>query len=502
MVTDVGGPSLQSTASKEVQRLGVRDSLTVGITLFSMLFGAGNLILCPLLGVQAGTATPLATLGFLVSGVGLPIAMIASVSLAGSARDLGDRIGKAFSLAFVTLAYLCIGPLLAIPRTASTSFEMVTPLLPQGADVSVAQLCYSVAFFALSFALALHPTRLKSIMGKATGPLLLGLIAVLVVRSVVAPAGGAGAPKGVYAAAPVAAGFQTGYQTLDLLAALAFGIVIAMNVQSLGVSEPRAVAAQVSRSGLVAGALMALVYCGLSYVGYTMGSVVPDAGNGAQVISAAATSTLGAVGTLLVAVIFVLACFNVCVGLVSSISQYFSQAFPRVSYRWWAAIISVVSCAIANVGLTAILAWSVPILNAIYPMGICLMVMGLVEGSGDRAGQEGPAERGGLAGLEGPAGSDGPSGQKGPAGQEAPARAQTLVGPEGENTAPRRQLMWRLVVLAAGAVSVSESVRNVLCPAAWLPSDALPLAGLGIAWVVPATVAAVVGLAFGLRRDA
>lgn len=451
-----GGIGLQSTSGKEVQGLGWHDGLTVGITLFSMLFGAGNLILCPLLGVQAGTAMPLATLGFLVSGVGLPIAMIASVSLAGSARALGDRIGKAFSLAFVTLAYLCIGPLLAIPRTASTSFEMVTPLLPQGADVSVAQLCYSIVFFVAAFALALHPTRLKSIMGKATGPLLLGLIAVLVVGSVVAPAGGAGAPKGVYAAAPVAAGFQTGYQTLDLLAALAFGIVIAMNVQSLGVSEPRAVAAQVSRSGLVAGALMALVYCGLSYVGYTMGSVVPDAGNGAQVISAAATSTLGAVGTLLVAVIFVLACFNVCVGLVSSISQYFSQAFPRVSYRWWAIIISVVSCAIANVGLTAILAWSVPILNAIYPMGICLMVMGLVEGSGDRAGQEGQTKHA--------------------------AR-------------PRRQLMWRLVVLAAGTVSVSESVRNVLCPAAWLPSDALPLAGLGMAWVVPAVVAAVVGLA-------
>ncbi|MGN0287929.1 MAG: branched-chain amino acid transport system II carrier protein, partial [Atopobiaceae bacterium] len=409
---------MQSTAGKEVQRLGVRDGLTVGITLFSMLFGAGNLILCPLLGVQAGTATPLATLGFLVSGVGLPIAMIAAVSLAGSARALGDRIGKAFSLVFVTLAYLCIGPWLAIPRTASTSFEMITPLLPPGVDVAVAQLCYSIVFFVGAFALALHPTRLKSIMGKVTGPLLLGLIAVLVVGSVVDPAGGAVAPTGAYASAPVAAGFQTGYQTLDLLAALAFGYVIAMNVNSLGLTEPQAVARQVSRSGLVAGGLMALVYCGLSYVGYTMGSALPDAGNGAQVISGAATSTMGPAGTLLVAVIFLLACFNVCVGLVSSISQYFSQAFPRVSYRWWAIIISVASCAIANVGLTAILAWSVPILNAIYPMGICLMIMGLVEGPGDRAGQEGPAERGGLAEPGGLAGQEGLAGSEGPAGQE------------------------------------------------------------------------------------
>lgn len=147
----------------------------------------GNRILCPLLGVQAGTATPLATLGFLVSGVGLPIAVIASVSLAGSARALGDRIGKAFSLAFVTLAYLCIGPLL------------------------------------------------------------LGLIAVLVAGSFAAPAGDAGAPAGSYAASPIAAGFQTRYQTLNLLAALAFGYVIAMNVQSLGACEPRASSAYPSR---------------------------------------------------------------------------------------------------------------------------------------------------------------------------------------------------------------------------------------------------------------
>ncbi|MGN0075583.1 MAG: branched-chain amino acid transport system II carrier protein [Parafannyhessea sp.] len=452
-------------------RLTRRDGLTVGITLFSMLFGAGNLILCPLLGVRAGTATPLATLGFLVSGVGLPIAMIAAVSLAGSARELGDRIGRAFSLAFVTLTYLCIGPLLAIPRTASTSFEMVVPLLPRGVDMTVAQLLYSVAFFVVAFVLALHPTRLKSLMGKVTGPLLLGLIAVLVVGSIAAPAGTAGKPTDAYASAPVAAGFQTGYQTLDLLAALAFGYVIAMNVRSLGLSEPRAVAMQVSRSGIVAGGLMALVYCGLSYVGYTMGSVVPDAGNGAQVISSAATGTLGVAGRVLVAVIFVLACFNVCVGLVTSIAQYFDQAFPRISYRWWAAIVSVVSCAIANVGLTAILAWSVPVLNAIYPMGICLMVMGLVEGPGDGVGQSAPSVG------------------------AVPEERAGREGQVGRSARPRRQLMWRLVVLAAGVVSVSESVRNVLIPAAWLPSDALPLAGMGMAWVVPAVVAAAVGLA-------
>jgi LIVCS family branched-chain amino acid:cation transporter len=443
----------------------------VGITLFSMLFGAGNLILCPLLGVQAGTATPLATLGFLVSGVGLPIAMIASVSLAGSARALGDRIGKTFSLAFVTLAYLCIGPLLAIPRTASTSFEMVTPLLPQSMDVAVAQLCYSVVFFVSAFVVALHPTRLKSLMGKVTGPLLLGLIAVLVAGSIVAPAGSAGLPTGAYTYAPVAAGFQTGYQTLDLLAALAFGYVIAMNVQSLGVDEPRVVAAQVSRSGIVAGGLMALVYCGLSYVGYTMGSVVPDVQNGAQVISSAATSTLGAAGMLLVAVIFILACFNVCVGLVTSIAEYFSRTFPRIGYRWWAAIISVASCAIANVGLTAILAWSVPILNAIYPMGICLMVMGLVEGTGFRADQGMP-----------------PS--------EASMNDAVQEGQEKRSARPRRQLTWRLVVLATGVVSVSESLRNVLAPAAWLPSDTLPLAKMGMAWILPAAVAALMGLVY------
>ena len=183
--------------------LGPRGSLAVGVALFSMFFGAGNLIIAPLLGVQAGPCVVPATLGYLVSGVGLPIATIVAIARAGTADALLDRIGHGFSRVFTILAYLAIGPLLAIPRTASTSFEMVRPLIPgaqagagsaaagaaAGAAVALPQLLFSLAFFAAALALALHPARIVRLMGKVTGPLLIGLLVVMVAAQVVAPAG-------------------------------------------------------------------------------------------------------------------------------------------------------------------------------------------------------------------------------------------------------------------------------------------------------------------------
>ena len=142
--------------------LSPKATLMVGATLFSMFFGAGNLILPPLLGVQAGTATLPATIGFFNTGVGLPVLGIVAVALAGTVRELADRVHPVFSRVFVAAVYLAIGPCLAIPRTSSTAFEMLAPLLPAGISVEVVRLVFSVAFFALSFALAMHPGVLRA----------------------------------------------------------------------------------------------------------------------------------------------------------------------------------------------------------------------------------------------------------------------------------------------------------------------------------------------------
>ena len=173
-------------AGETGQTLGARGSLEVGVALFSMFFGAGNLIIAPLLGVQAGPNAVVATLGYLVSGVGLPIAAIVAIARAGTAGALLDRIGTRFSRVFAILTYLAIGPCSPSREPPSTSFEMVRPLLPSGGDAGAFRLLFSLAFFAAALAFALHPARIVRLMGKVTGPLLIALLVLMVAAQVVA----------------------------------------------------------------------------------------------------------------------------------------------------------------------------------------------------------------------------------------------------------------------------------------------------------------------------
>lgn len=449
-------------------RLNRRDGLAVGVMLFSMFFGAGNLILAPLLGVQAAGSTPLALAGFIVSAVGLPVLTIAAIALSGSVRQLADRISPLFSEVFAALVYLAIGPFLAIPRTATTSYEMLRPLLPTDLSPTAALLVFSLAFFAVAYVLAMHPSRLTELMGKASGPALLLLIVLVVGAVLVSPPGGpASAAAGDYAARPLVAGFVCGYQTMDVLAALAFGIVIAMNVREKGLEDTRDVARQVMRSGAIAGVLMMLIYCGFGYLGYTMGSVVPGVGNGAEVIAAAARIEFGSLGAVLVAAIFGLACLNVCIGLTCSISEYFSERYARLGYRQWALAVVVVSFLLSNVGLTAILGYSVPLLLALYPVAICLVAMGLLQGRVGRSGV-GRSDAGNAGARVGDA-------------RDAPA--------------------WRLAVALCALDSVTVALRDGYAPTLWLPFDMLPLADLRMGWITLAVLGLVVGRLWRCARN-
>lgn len=170
-------------------KLTSRQSLFVGVTLFSMFFGAGNLIIPPLLGLQAGGAVVPAMIGFLITGIGLPMLGIIAVGLAGTIRDLASRVHPVFSSVFVAAIYLAIGPCLAIPRTSSTSFEMLQPLLPAGISLEVARLVFSVAFFAVAYLLAMHPSALTKLLGRITGPALIVLIVAVVGAALFNPVG-------------------------------------------------------------------------------------------------------------------------------------------------------------------------------------------------------------------------------------------------------------------------------------------------------------------------
>lgn len=357
----------------QTQTLRGRQLLLVGFTLFSMFFGAGNLIFPPFLGAQAGRALWPAFFGFAVSAIGLPIAGVAAVAKAGGLPALAGRVHPKFAQVFVILVYLSIGPCLAIPRTASTSYEMLTPLVGRSA---AGQLIYSVVFFAAAYLVALKPEKLTQYLGRFLCPALLVLIVVLFAGCLLHPvAPGYGAPAEAYSALPAVQGVLDGYQTMDALAALNFGAVIALNIQACGITEEANVRRGTIRAGLIAGCMLLVVYAMLTHIGGISGAAFPGSDTGAAVLTALADSLFGRVGQVLLAAIFVIACFNTCVGLIACVGQYFHELLPKLPYPVIAAFFALVSMLLANIGLAGILRLSVPVLNAIYPIAIVLILL-------------------------------------------------------------------------------------------------------------------------------
>lgn len=376
-----------------VQKLSIQNLLLVGFTLFSMFFGAGNLIFPPDLAARAGTEMVPAMAGFLISAVGLPVLGVAAVAVSGGLEKLAGKVGKRFSLLFTLTAYLAIGPFLAIPRTASTSFEMTLLPILTGAGVHLgdylghtgitiqffAQLGYSFVFFAVALLLAVHPETLSERLGKVTCPALLVLIAVLFTGRLIWPMNGVGETAAEFASGAAVRGFMEGYQTMDTLAALNFGIIISLNIRNKGISREDSVIRETVKAGLVAGIMLSLVYGALAHIGGPVGGLAGEGANGARILTFVAGDLFGVSGMMILGVIFFIACLNTCVGLICCCSQYFSTLIPGVSYRVWTVIFAVVSLLISSAGLDRILKYSVPVLNAVYPVAIVLIVLAFME---------------------------------------------------------------------------------------------------------------------------
>lgn len=367
-------------------QLSGRARAVVAVTFFSMFFGAGNLIFPPYVGALAGNQAPAALLGFIISAVGLPVLGVVAVSFAGGFARLAGRVSKGFATVLAIAIILTIGPLFAIPRTASTSFEMaVAPFVGDGAQ-GWAQLAYSLVFFVLAFLVAQRPEKLSKVLGRIMGPVLLAMIVVLLVVCLFIKHPSFSAPAGPFSANQFGEGFLNGYQTMDLLAGLYFGIVISANIRDMGVKGRKANRRETARSGVFAGIMLVVVYAALGFIGMVSGSIAPidaDADTGATVLTNLTQHAFGETGTVFVGIIFVIACFNVCAGLISTVSSFFHDRFPtvggtKVGYRAWSALFTLVSLVISNLGLNAIIKISEPILEALYPIAIVLVVLSLL----------------------------------------------------------------------------------------------------------------------------
>ena len=361
-------------------KLNKRNMLTVSFMLFSLFFGAGNLIFPPFLGQNAGTNTPAALIGFIITAVVLPVLGVIVVARFDGPDKLGARVGRRFGIVFAALICLSIGPGLGIPRAASVPFEMaVAPYLPEGANTTVWMLVYSLVFFAVALWLCMTPAKLVKRIGNVLTPILLVLIVFLFACFVIKGQVNVAAPQADYAETPFLKGFAEGYNTMDTIAALNFGIVIATTLTAFGLNEKKVMIKHAVLCGIAAGAILALVYIMLTYMGQASSGVYAIQENGAWTLREIVYQLFGEPGAILLAAIFTLACLTTCVGLINSVSQYFSGLFPKLDYKKWVFVITGFAFFVCNLGLNTILSISVPILNAIYPVAIVLIILGLTD---------------------------------------------------------------------------------------------------------------------------
>ena len=354
-----------------------KDTFFVGLMLFSMFFGAGNLIFPPFLGMGAGTSFWPAIIGFILTGVGLPlIVLIAIARVKDGVNTLGSRVHPWFGMIFTIVVYLSIGPFFGIPRNANVAFEMgFKPFLGStSSSQSILLFGFTLVFFLLVYLLSLNPTKVVDYMGRIITPVLLVSIVVLCVTGFVKLNQPLKAPTENYQSASLFKGFIDGYSTMDALAALAFGIVILTTLKQKGVRDKKKLTQYTIKAGFVAGTALALVYVAIGLLGAKMAGY-GTFDNGTAILSKASTILLGNAGKVLLGGIFTLACFTTCVGLTIACGQYFSKIAPKISYRMVVTLTTLVSFLIANLGLNEIISVSVPFLVMAYPLTIVLVTL-------------------------------------------------------------------------------------------------------------------------------
>ncbi len=363
------------------KKLTLRQKILVAGTLFGMFFGAGNLIFPVHLGQMAGQNALPAIIGFIITAVGIPILGVAAIGVTHSdgLQTLSGKVGKGYGIFFTCLLYLTIGPLFAIPRCATVSFTTgITPLLGADSSERLYLLLFSAVFFAFVLFFSLRPGKITVWIGKIINPLFLFFFAVLMLAALLAPGAAVSAvePVEAYRSDAFFPALIEGYGTMDAIAGLAFGIVVIDVIRRMGVDNDDAIAEDVLSSGLLTGALMALIYVVSIVVGAQSRGLFELSENGGIALTQIAGHYLGGVGLFILAFTITFACLKTSIGLVTACAETFSKMTNgKISYRSWAILFTVFSFAVSNIGLSAIIEYSIPMLMLIYPPAIVLILL-------------------------------------------------------------------------------------------------------------------------------
>ncbi|GCB30978.1 branched-chain amino acid transport system II carrier protein [Mesosutterella multiformis] len=353
--------------------------IAIGLMLFALLFGAGNLIFPAAMGQNAGVNVWYAVLGFCVTGVGLPLISIAALGYSGC-LDLEEAAGRVhpwYGVFYSVVSYLAIGPCFAAPRTGTVSFEIAVKPFLGSFSPDIALPIFLLVFFLLTYWLAATPSKLVDRVGKILTPALLAVILLLIVQSFISPLGTPQAPTKNYAT-PVTAvmqGILDGYNTLDAIASFIFATLVISFVKEGGVTQPKAIMKQVLLSGSIAVALLAFIYIFIAKIGADSVTQLGILETGAPVLAGSAKILFGNLGAAILAVIVLLACLSTSVGLVTCCAAYFMRLLGHFSYKTYAVIFCVISYLVGLFGLKTIIVSTIPVLMFIYPLLVALICL-------------------------------------------------------------------------------------------------------------------------------
>lgn len=363
--------------------MSTKQVIMVGFTLFAMFFGAGNLIFPPALGFGSGEYFWTAMIAFVLTGVGLPLlgVIVGSISKDGYKESL-KNIHPAFAVLFLVAIYLTIGPFFAIPRTATTAYEMaIVPFLSENTGIWL--LIFSLVYFIVVLLLSLKPGTLVNSIGQVLTPLLLiGIVLLIVVAGVAYFSNSINpASETFQQTSPFTIGFTEGYLTMDAIAAIAFSVLVLNSIRQLGITNRRDLLVGTSNSALLAAVLLGAIYISLGWLANRVdlgGTLVDDQNLGTFLLTYMSSDVFGIFGPILLGVIVLLACLTTGTGLIVSVSEYFNSILPKVPYKVWVILFVLISFGLANQGLDQVIATSIPILSIIYPIAMTTVLLLIV----------------------------------------------------------------------------------------------------------------------------
>ncbi|MGX3021262.1 branched-chain amino acid transport system II carrier protein [Ursidibacter sp. B-7004-1] len=361
-----------------------KNTLVVGFMLFAVFFGAGNLIFPPKLGFDSGVDFWTSISGFVLTGVGLPlVATIVAAYYDGGYKKALENISPIISLLLLSAIYLTIGPFFAIPRTAATAYDIaLTPFLEQTSPTSL--LLFTVGYFAITLWVSLNPTKMVDRIGAILTPALLIAIIALVIRAIMIFSN-VETTEVKTLETPFFTGFIEGYQTMDALAAFAFSVLVINGIKAKAQANSSLIK-QTTLAALIAAISLAVIYISIGWIGYKIplsADIVADVATKGQhlgtfILNTTANQAFGELGRSLLGLIVTLACLTTAIGLVVSTSAYFHSVFPRIPYKAYAVLFTLIGFGLANQGLNAVISKSVPVLLVLYPISMTALLVLLV----------------------------------------------------------------------------------------------------------------------------